>query len=121
MADIVDLHGAIEAHKAWIDKLELTLRNQNPEEYDPAVVGVDHLCILGKWLHGEGKKYAHLTEYNSVLLAHKKFHECAGRIIDAHKHGYFAEAISLLRRELPALSATVKTGLLELNDKINGK
>ena len=121
MANSVDLHGAIEAHKAWIEKLELTLRNQNPEEYDPAIVGVDNLCILGKWLHGEGKKYAHLNEYANVLLAHQRFHECAGRILDAHKHGYFAEAISLLRRELPGLSNTIQNGLLELNDKINGK
>ena len=55
------------------------------------------------------------------MLAHQRFHECAGRILDAHKHGYFAEAISLLRRELPGLSNTVQNGLLELNDKINGK
>ena len=47
-----DLHGlaletAIEAHKAWRDKLELTLRGKNPDEYDPAVVGGGSFMCFG--------------------------------------------------------------------------
>lgn len=72
-ADQQDLHGlkleeAIGAHEAWCDKLELTLRNKNPEQYNPAIVGTDHLCILGKWLYNEngGKTLAKYPEYEAV-------------------------------------------------------
>ena len=118
MAGSLDIRSAIEAHKAWSEKLERTLRGNNPEEYDPAVVGADNLCILGKWLHGQGQKHKDIPEFQQVLAAHRRFHECAGRILDAHKHGYFAEAISQLRRELPELSTQVQKDLLALKGKI---
>ena len=119
-----DLHGlalgtAIEAHRAWCDRLELTLRGKNPEEYDPLVVGADHLCVLGKWLRGEGKVLASLKEYDELLELHKQFHECAGNILLAHKRGHFAEAISLLRHDLVDLSGKVQFALVNLLDKVH--
>ena len=50
--DQQDLHGltlgtAIAAHAAWVDKLELTLKGQNKEEYDPEIVGANQVCVLG--------------------------------------------------------------------------
>lgn len=119
-----DLHGlaletAIEAHKAWCDKLELTLRGKNPDEYDPAVVGADHLCVLGKWLYGDGRVLEHFAEYGTLREAHKQFHECAGNILNNHKRGYFAEAISLLRHDLVDLSNNVQFALVSLLDKVH--
>ncbi|MFC2506142.1 MAG: CZB domain-containing protein [Kingella sp. (in: b-proteobacteria)] len=119
-----DLHGlaletAIEAHKAWCDKLELTLRGKNPDEYDPAVLGADHLCVLGKWLYGNGRALEHFAEYDALREAHKQFHECAGNILNAHKRGYFAEAISLLRHDLVDLSNNVQFALVSLLDKVH--
>jgi len=124
-ADQQDLHGlkleeAIGAHEAWCDKLELTLRNKNPEQYDPAIVGADHLCILGKWLYNEngGKALAKYPEYEAVRQAHAKFHSCAGGIIENHRSGYFMEAISALRHELVDLSNEVKISLVGLLAKV---
>lgn len=119
-----DLHGlaletAIEAHHAWCEKLELTLRGKNPDEYDPAIVGADHLCVLGKWLYGEGMALDQLEEYSTLLDAHKRFHECAGNILTLHKEGRFAQAISLLRRDLKDLSNEVQFALVGLLDKVH--
>lgn len=114
----LSLETAINAHKAWCDKLELTLRGKNPEEYDPAILGVDHLCLLGKWLYGDGKVLDKHEEYHKVLQTHADFHKCAGGILENHKKGYFAEAISALRHDLVALSNDVQLALVQLLAKV---
>lgn len=118
-----DLHGlylleAIAAHEAWIEKLESTLRGKNPEEYDPAVVGVDRLCKLGKWLYGDGLFLDKYPEYKVVKNAHARFHQCAGDILQNHRKGHLMEAISALRHELIDLSKEVKVSLVSLLDKV---
>lgn len=118
-----DLHGlylmeAIEAHEAWIEKLEKTLRGQNPEEYDPAILGADHLCKVGKWLYGEGQSLDKYPEYEVVRNAHARFHTCAGNILQNHKKGYLMEAIHALRHELIDLSKEVKVALVSLLAKV---
>lgn len=121
-----DLHGlqletAIAAHKAWCDKLELTLRGQNPEEYDPAIVGADHLCVLGKWLYSDGQFLDKYEEYEILRQAHAQFHECAGQILHNHKKGYLMEAIHALRHELVDLSEKVQIALVSLLEKVQSE
>lgn len=110
----LDLEGALAAHEAWKTKLELTLRGKNPEEYDPNILGVDHLCVLGRWLYGEGKSMDKYEEYVELLDAHARFHRCAGDILTKHRKGYLAEAIYGLRHTLPALSGEVHDNLVRL-------
>lgn len=118
--EMQDLHGltleeAIQAHEAWIKKLETTLCGQNPEEYDPGIVGADHLCKVGKWIYGPGQQaFSSLPEFASVVSTHAKFHKTAGRILDEHKHGHFAEAIKMLRQDLVQLSFDFQTDIIHL-------
>ena len=106
---------AIAAHAAWIDKLTLTLKGQNPEEYDPQIVGADHLCALGKWLYGdEGKALAQFPEYEQLRTAHAEFHECAGGILKKHSQKHFADAMFDLRNTLVKCSENVQIGLVSL-------
>lgn len=114
-----DLHGltlstAINAHMAWIDKLTLTLKGQNPEEYDPEIVGADHLCAVGKWIYGEGKDLAKHPEYEQLRTKHAEFHECAGGILKKHKQKHFADAMFDLRHKMVDLSNDVQTALVAL-------
>lgn len=118
-AEKQDLHGlmlidAIQAHHAWIERLELTLRGQNPEEYDPAIVGADHLCKLGEWLHGDGAVLQQYAEFGELMATHKQFHEVAGTILKDHKTGQFASAISALRHDLVNVSKQVQVCLVKL-------
>lgn len=118
-----DLHGlylneAIEAHEAWIEKLEKTLRGQNPDEYDPSVVSADHLCKVGKWLYGDGQALDKHPEYEVLRTAHARFHVCAGNILESHKKGYLMEAIHSLRHDLVDLSKEVKVALVGLLDAV---
>lgn len=118
-----DLHGlylseAIAAHEAWIEKLETTLRGQNPEEYDPAIVGADHLCKVGKWLYSDGMTLDKFAEYETLRKAHADFHACAGEILQNHKQGYLMEAIKALRYDLVEHSKKVKVALVSLLDRV---
>ena len=117
--DQQDLHGltlgsAISAHAAWIDKLELTLKGQNQEEYDPEVVGSSHLCAVGKWLDGEGKELSKFKEYTALKEKHAAFHECAGGILKKHSQKHFADAMFDLRHKLVDLSHDVQVALVSL-------
>ncbi|MBR7059693.1 MAG: CZB domain-containing protein [Neisseriaceae bacterium] len=114
-----DLHGltltdAIKAHEAWIEKLNLTLRGQAPEQYDPDIVGVDHLCAVGKWLYGDGKELSKFPEYDSLKADHAAFHECAGNILRHHQKKHFTDALALLRNDLVDLSRKVQISLVSL-------
>lgn len=108
------LSNAIAAHAAWIDKLQLTLKGQNPEEYDPEIVGADHLCAVGKWLYGDGKKLDKFKEYETLKKEHAAFHECAGGILKKHKQKRFADAMFALRNDLVTLSNNVQIALVAL-------
>ncbi|MBP3222261.1 MAG: CZB domain-containing protein [Neisseriaceae bacterium] len=117
--DQQDLHGltlgtAIAAHAAWVDKLELTLKGQNKEEYDPEVVGANHLCALGKWLEGEGKALQSFKEFETLKTEHAAFHECAGGILKKHQQKHFADAMFDLRHKLVELSNNVQVALVAL-------
>lgn len=117
--DKQDLNGltiieAIKAHEAWIQKLELTLKGQNPEEYDPDIVSADHLCKLGSWLYGDGEVLSSHDEYHQLKEAHKEFHQVAGGILKNHKNGKFAAAIMALRKDLVEASKKVKVALVKL-------
>ncbi|MBO7081882.1 MAG: CZB domain-containing protein [Neisseriaceae bacterium] len=110
----INLTDVIAAHNAWLDKLETTLKGQNPEEYDPEIVGADHLCALGKWMNSDGLSLSNLSEFANVKSVHAAFHQCAGEILQKHKAGKFADAITMLRNKLPDLSRQVQVHLVSL-------
>ena len=105
---------AISAHEAWIDKLRLTLMGANPENYDPKIVGADHLCKVGKWLYADGKELSKFPEYDQLIKDHAAFHECAGNILINHQKKHFTDALSLLRNDLIDLSRRVQISLVRL-------
>ena len=47
----------IKAHSDWKVKLRSHINGNNTsKDYDLNVVSADHLCTLGKWIYGDGKK-----------------------------------------------------------------
>ena len=68
---------AIQAHAAWKVKLSAYLYKCDGS-LKSADVRVDNRCPLGQWLHGEGKKYASLAEYQTLIKEHARFHLAAG-------------------------------------------
>ena len=117
--DQQDLNGltlveAIEAHNAWIKKLDDTLAGKNPEEYDPKIVGADHLCKVGQWIYGKCQELKGYPEFEKLRLAHKKFHDLAGQILEFRADKKFTNALTILRTDFPDASKDIKLCLVSL-------
>lgn len=76
-----DFESAISAHLDW--KMKLSRYLEKPDQsLDPKKVCLDNACPLGKWIHGDGQKYNHLSTHEHLRLAHAQFHITAADIIN---------------------------------------
>jgi methyl-accepting chemotaxis protein len=75
-----DLDRALAMHTEW--KLWLLAYLDKPDgSLDAVHVMRDDACPLGEWLFGEGRKFAHLDEYATLVDAHVRFHKEAATIV----------------------------------------
>ncbi len=88
MAEFLDK--AITAHSAW--KMRLRDAINGKQQVDPAAVGKDNLCELGKWIHGEGCGHHAKPEFQTLKTRHAEFHVCAGKVAQMVKDGKNADA-----------------------------
>jgi methyl-accepting chemotaxis protein len=70
-------------HRAWNVKLEQLLAG-NEVDLDKQSARKNNVCPLGKWLYGDGQKFAHLNEMKDLINLHSEMHEVVGRVIDAY-------------------------------------
>jgi len=115
----MDFDHAISAHSQW--KQELSSYVQKPDRsLDPSVVGSDNRCDLGKWLAGEGKKFARHPEYSAVVSEHARFHKAAGEIVRRANSGeHVAEETALgTKSEFAAASNAVVRSIMALKSKV---
>jgi len=79
------LDEAVAAHTNF--KLRLRGFCHGTEKLDPAVVGRDDQCAMGKWIYGDGAKYESHPECGTVRAEHAQFHKCAGEVAQAVAEG----------------------------------
>ena len=77
---------AIAAHASWKSKLSKYLANPDGS-LQPTEIAKDDRCELGKWIAGEGKKFANLPEYAIVKSDHARFHKVAAGIVQRANEG----------------------------------
>lgn len=109
------------AHSTWLKNLEAALRGQNPSIYKTKLASDDRLSELGKWLYQNEKIFTAYPEYHILIEMHKRFHQCAGEVVEHHRQGHFADAILLLRRDLSLLSEEVQKSLINLHKQVQEK
>lgn len=109
------------AHRTWLQNLESALRGQNPSIYKTKLASDDRLSELGKWLYQNEKIFTAYPEYHILIEMHKRFHQCAGEVVEHHRQGHFADAILLLRRDLSLLSEEVQKSLINLHKQVQEK
>jgi hypothetical protein len=111
----MDFDDAIAAHTKWKVRLR-TFLGGNGEPLDPATVARDNQCDLGKWIYGEGARYASLPAYEQLKTAHAKFHRCASQVVSAAKQGRAAEAQAMLEAggEFGRLSSDTVTAIMQM-------
>lgn len=111
----LNLKQALDAHNAWKSKLQKILDGINTEDMDVATTSQDDKCVLGQWIHSEGKQmYGHLPEYASLKTSHAAFHLCAGEILNEHQNGNAIRAAQMLHTQFRTASNKNQLELVRL-------
>jgi len=76
----MDFQQAIHVHVSWKSKLAAYIAKPD-HSLNPATVSQETNCELGKWLKGEGAKFAKSAEFATLVSDHARFHKAAGEII----------------------------------------
>lgn len=111
----LNLKDALDVHNTWKTKLEKELSGNKMTPIDATQAAHDHLCGLGKWLYGPGKKlYSNLPEYVVTKKAHAKFHQSAADVINEFQSGNKSKAEALLKNEFRSASNMNRLMLVSL-------
>ncbi len=114
-----ELHGlnmkdALDAHLAWMNRLETVLSGSSEEKLSVATVASDHNCILGKWLHGDGRQqFGQKAEYKELLRTHAEFHLAVGEVLNDVENGQRERAQGRLK-DIRHRSGQVQLALVRL-------
>ncbi len=76
----MDFDDAIRAHVRWGAKLRL-YANGSGEKLDSGTVARDDACDLGRWVYGEGSRFAGDDDYRELKDAHARVHTSAAEVI----------------------------------------
>ncbi|CAK0759566.1 methyl-accepting chemotaxis protein I, serine sensor receptor [Gammaproteobacteria bacterium] len=109
---------AIAAHIKWKLRLNQFIDGTTTEKLESATVCKDDLCVLGKWIYGEGKKYKALRRYANLVANHAHFHRCAGKVVEKVEMGDKAGAISILKRDFSVAAKETVTAIMDLKKEI---
>ena len=110
---------AIQVHAAWKVVLSNYLRRIDGT-LKAAEARVDNRCALGRWLYGEGRKYASTAEYQILIGEHARFHRAAGEVIDKANGGreINVERILHFDSEYGIASRNVVKAIMDLKRKV---
>jgi len=111
----MDLDHAVLAHQQWKSRLNQFLGGTLQEKLDPAIVGRDDQCELGKWIHGNGSKALHQeAEFQHLQQCHAKFHRKAGEVVRLASQGNLPAAQAIYDHEFPEDSKEIALAIQRL-------
>jgi|CZKR01.1.fsa_nt_gi hypothetical protein len=87
----MDFDEAVAAHSKWKRRMRRSLAKHDGE-LNPAEVALDHKCVLGEWIYGEGASYCSLAEYAKLKYEHDRFHKVAAELIQRANSGESIDA-----------------------------
>ena len=96
----MDFDAAIKAHANWRLRLFGYCTGKSREKLDVRSIEKDNVCDLGKWLHGEGKRYQSDAIFPKLIAAHAAFHQSAASVAALVDQGQRSAAQEML--ESPA-------------------
>ncbi len=112
----MDLEEALQAHSLWKQKLAICLKKPG-DALKPAEIRADNRSELGQWLHGEGKKFSLLTEYNILVSENARFHRAAAKLVEKANAGQ--EVALSSDSEFASASQNVVAAITELRKKVS--
>ncbi|MBU1426110.1 MAG: CZB domain-containing protein [Gammaproteobacteria bacterium] len=116
VTQVINMYDAMLVHSAWKKRLNEYLEGRSKEDLQPGNIRVDHLCVLGKWIHSDGKaRFGHHPEYAKLVEEHAKFHQHAAQVVEAHQVGDTNLAQEILKGIFEEQSRRTVTCLTRLN------
>jgi len=109
---------AIAAHIKWKIRLSQFIDGTSSEKLDSAVVCKDNLCVLGKWIYGDGEKHQANPHYGDLLDKHAHFHRCAGDVVKKVEAHDKTGAMSVLTGEFAHAAKETVTAIMALKSEI---
>lgn len=108
----LNFQDAVSAHQKWKARLQACIDGTSAEKLDPAIVGRDDQCVLGKWIYGQGTaSFGSRPAFGDLTNAHADFHRIAGEVLTAVYAGRKEEAATVLGSSFAQASVRV-LGLL---------
>lgn len=110
----LNMKNALDAHIAWTRRVENHLKGNDDARYEVAEVAADHLCTLGKWLHGAARReFGHAPEYAELRRVHADFHMAVGAVLNDVDNGTVTDAEQALK-QVRHKSGEVQLALIRL-------
>lgn len=118
----VDFDSAIEAHLKWKARLANFISGLSTESLRSEIICKDDQCPLGKWIHGDGKKFNQFQSFSNLRTHHAQFHRAAGAIVKAMEGGNKKLALKLLedKSEFQKCTDLTVASIDSLRDQIEG-
>jgi Chemoreceptor zinc-binding domain len=76
----MDFDEAVGNHTKWKRTLRQYVATRDGS-LRPTDVSLDHKCLLGRWIYGEGCQYAPLPEFAKLKYEHARFHMIAAGLV----------------------------------------
>ena len=109
---------AIAAHIKWKARLGQFIDGTSTEKLNSATVCQDNLCVLGKWIYGEGTAYKTALHYGELQTRHANFHCCAGEVVKKVENNDRAGAKSILAGDFANAAKETVTSIMALKSEI---
>lgn len=107
----------ISAHVRWKQRLRDYIQHK-AEPLDPAIIGRDDQCSLGKWIYGEGQAYTHAGNFEKVRIEHAAFHKHAAAVVTFVNRGDIDLATQVLNGEYAKVSNHLKRDIIALAQEV---
>jgi hypothetical protein len=122
ITQVINMYDAMLAHAAWKKRLNEYLEGRSRESLEPSKIGVDHACMLGKWIHSDGKaQFGDQPAFIKLVEEHAKFHKHAAKVVEAHQFGDTNLAQEILKGSFEEQSRRTVTCLTKLNAIVEAK
>ena len=116
ISQVINIYDAVMAHNAWKKRLFDYLEGNSKEDLQPGKICVDYLCMLGKWIHSDGKmRFGEQPVFVRLMEEHAKFHRHAAKVVEAYQPGNEALAQEILTGTFEEQSRKTVTCLTRLN------
>ncbi|MEY4748018.1 MAG: hypothetical protein RIQ60_232 [Pseudomonadota bacterium] len=111
----LDFQAAIRVHHDWKLRLEALLAGDERASVDPVDTCRDDLCVLGRWIYGQGRReFGHLPQFEELRISHADFHLVAGEVAHGVRSGRDEHARALLAGDYQRNSQRVQSHLAQL-------